>query len=220
MDLFTYYQSSHVWICKLCQYAVCPQQLKTHLRLHHYTHPTAATDVLRQDAYQKMSKQPWLDPAREPCVFPDPDSPPIPNLPIYTGYRCSQCSYIVEEALEQDIEDEQVQMQQIPLRKHATEVSPWLELTRWPEYLGTCNLVAAAALGALPDPSQEPLLVLLVQSVERLIQQSYHTIKDRRINEFDQIRINTFLSQQPKIWDRPFQIHLKPSTYTSYRQVW
>jgi hypothetical protein len=56
-------------------------------------------------------------------------------------------------------------MQQIPLWKHATEVSPWLELTRWPEYVGTCDLVAAAALGALPDPSQEPLLVLLVETV-------------------------------------------------------
>lgn len=251
-----------------------------------------------------MSKRPWLDPTREPCIYPDAGSPPIPHLPVYTGYQCPRCSYIVratgalskhirkthpelgrpvgrqgatarshelealhrgqpvscqrffpaaagssffavtpraqvkraqqaqaltpaefiraqvEEALERDLEDEERQTQQIPPRKHATEVSPWLELTRWPEYLGSCDLAAAADLGALPDPRQEPLLVLLVESVERLIQRSYRTIKDRRINEFDQVTINTFLTQRPKIWDRPIQIHLKPTTYASYRRVW
>ncbi|KAI9034791.1 uncharacterized protein KD926_005471 [Aspergillus affinis] len=302
MDLFIYHDSYRVWICKPCQYAICPRRLESHLRIHHQTHPTAATRVLRKIAHEKMAQRPWLDPATEPCIFPDPEAGPLPNLPLYTGYRCPRCSHVVrspeslakhirerhpelrrprgrqpaatrhldrhfqghpvncqrffptgagssffavtppiraervrqakaltpaefiraqvEQALEEDLEDEKRQYQQIPVRKHPTEVSPWLELTRWPDYLAACDLAAAASLGALPDPVQEPLLALFTQSVERLIQRSYQTIKDRRINEFDQIRINTFLTQQPKIWDRPIQIHLKPKTYASYRRVW
>jgi hypothetical protein len=55
--------------------------------------------------------------------------------------------------------------------------------------------------------------------VEPLIKRAYHTIQDRRINEFDQIRINSFVSR-PRIWNRLIQVDLKPSTYTRYQQVW
>jgi hypothetical protein len=55
--------------------------------------------------------------------------------------------------------------------------------------------------------------------VKWLINQAYYTIADRRINKFNQVRINTFIPQLG-IWNRPIQIHLKPSTYQHYRQVW
>jgi hypothetical protein len=106
-----------------------------------------------------------------------------------------------------------------PAQKHPTEVSPWLELTQWPRYLQGQSFTAVAALAALPDPTQEPLLVAFAGSVKRLIDRAYRTIADRRINEFDQVRINTFVPR-PGIWNRPIQIHLKPSTYQRYRQVW
>jgi hypothetical protein len=48
---------------------------------------------------------------------------------------------------------------QVPsLSAHPTEVSRWLELTRWPEYLQGQDLTAVALLGNLPDPAWEPLL--------------------------------------------------------------
>jgi hypothetical protein len=72
-----------------------------------------------------------------------------------------------------------------------------------------------AALGALPDPTKEPLLVAFAGSVKRLINRAYHTIADRRINEFDQVRINTFVPWLG-IWNRPIQIQIKPSTYQRY----
>jgi hypothetical protein len=79
-------------------------------------------------------------------------------------------------------------------------VSPWLELTQWPRYLQGQNFTAVAALGVLPDPTQEPL-VAFTGSVKRLIDHAYRTIADRRINEFDQVRINTFVPQLG-IWNR------------------
>ncbi|GFF56668.1 predicted protein [Aspergillus udagawae] len=107
----------------------------------------------------------------------------------------------------------------LSLEGHPTEVSPWLELTRWPEYLRGQDLTAVALLGYPADPVQEPLLALFSASVERLIQQAYQTIRSGQINEFDQIQINTFF-REPGVWNQPIQIHLRPKTYRQYCQVW
>jgi hypothetical protein len=40
--------------------------------------------------------------------------------------------------------------------------------------------------------------VAFAGSVKRLIDRAYCTIADRRINEFDQVRINTFVPRPPK----------------------
>jgi hypothetical protein len=91
-------------------------------------------------------------------------------------------------------------------------VSPWLELTRWPEYLRGRDLTTAALLGCPPDLDTEPLLVQFSASVQRLVSQAYHAIRSGRINEFDQIQINTF-HREPGLWTRLIQIHLRPKTY-------
>jgi hypothetical protein len=88
------------------------------------------------------------------------------------------------------------------LDPHPTEVSPWLELTQWPEYLRGQDLTAVALLGGLPDPREEPLLVQLSASVQQLIDQAYHAIREGQINEFNQVQINTFF-RQPSVWNRP-----------------
>jgi hypothetical protein len=121
--------------------------------------------------------------------------------------------------LDCDLAEEQEEGQWISEQRDSTEISPWLELTQWPKYLHDHSFATVAALAALPNQAQEPLLILFTQSVTRLIERAYQTIEDRRVNEFDQIRINSFL-QRPGIWDHPIQIHLKPSTYQRYRQVW
>jgi hypothetical protein len=74
-------------------------------------------------------------------------------------------------------------------------------------------------LGCPPDQDTEPLLVQFSASVQRLVSQAYHAIRSGRINEFDQIQINTF-HREPGLWNRPIQIHLRPKTYRQYCQVW
>ncbi|KAI9035076.1 uncharacterized protein KD926_004658 [Aspergillus affinis] len=143
----------------------------------------------------------------------------------------------VEQALQEgQAAAERADGQVLTIDPHPTAVSPWLELTRWPQYLQGQDLTAVALLGDLPDTT-EPLLEQFTASVQRLmmsdsspsaashsrlqqlIDQAYHAIKEGRINEFDQIQINTFF-RRPGIWNRPIQIHLRPATYRRYCQVW
>ncbi|OKO93023.1 hypothetical protein PENSUB_12539 [Penicillium subrubescens] len=75
----------------------------------------------------------------------------------------------VNRDIEERLADEAEQVQQITSQKHATEVSPWLDLTQWPKYLRSHSFSEVASLGMLPDPSREPLLTAFAQSVERLV---------------------------------------------------
>jgi hypothetical protein len=126
----------------------------------------------------------------------------------------------VDQALREGEAAAEVEDGQVPaLATHPTEVSPWLELTRWPEYLRGQDLTTAALLGCPPDQDTEPLLVQFSASVQRLVSQAYHAIRSGRINEFDQIQINTF-HHEPGLWNRLIQIHLRPKTYRQYCQVW
>ncbi|KAK6810555.1 hypothetical protein RU639_013754 [Aspergillus parasiticus] len=244
MDLFVYNEIYCLFICTSCHYAVTPQHLDRHLRTHHRWHPSAKTAELRQAALAEMLKKPWIEPRKELCRFPSPDSPPIPHLPVYSGLRCPLCSYVsrspqtlrshigcthpetrrprsgechrkpniaaaaepkaaqmskaefiqsqINQIYEQDQLAQTVQKQYISIEKHSSEVSPWIELTHWPEYLRGQNLASVALLGSMQDSEKEPLLIVFVQSVERLIHRAYQTIASHRINKFDQIQIKTF----------------------------
>jgi hypothetical protein len=75
----------------------------------------------------------------------------------------------------------------------AKEVSPWLQLTRWPRYLKGYPLSCLAALAALPQDGSHPILHLLCSSLDRLVEAAYQSICEDRINVFDQARINSFL---------------------------
>jgi hypothetical protein len=94
MDLFIYNATYQIWICIDYRYAVTPRQFNTHLRSHHRHHPAARTAEHRQAALAEILKQPWIEPTREPCKFPPPDSAPIPGLPVYPSLRCPCCSYM------------------------------------------------------------------------------------------------------------------------------
>ena len=107
-----------------------------------------------------------------------------------------------------------------PCENDVTEVSPWLELTRWPEYIRGHRFEDVASLARLPDPVTEPLLAAVEQSVERLTRRAFDSISSHRINEFDQVRINSFARNRPGVWERPIQIKLRGSTYSRYRQSW
>jgi hypothetical protein len=101
----------------------------------------------------------------------------------------------------------------------AKEVSPWLQLTRWPRYLKGYPLSCLAALAALPQDGSHPILHLLCSNLDRLVEAAYQSICEDRINVFDQARINSFL-QRPRATDRPLMVKLQKSTYRQYKGVW
>ncbi|KAJ5215755.1 uncharacterized protein N7498_002162 [Penicillium cinerascens] len=151
-----------------------------------------------------------------------PDMAALQNKRQRLAGTVSEAEFIQVQAnqdLQERLSAEAEQGLQITTQKHATKVSPWLELTQWPKYLQGHSFSEVASLGMLLNSSREPLLAAFAQSVERLIKRVYHTIQDRRINEFDQIRINSFVSR-PRIWERPILVDLKPCTYARYQQVW
>ncbi|KAE8549022.1 hypothetical protein EYB25_007537 [Talaromyces marneffei] len=113
-----------------------------------------------------------------------------------------------------DVASKTIQSHSVP-----TEASPWLDMTRWGDYLRGYSFQQVAPLGATPDLSQEPLLVEFASSINRIIQQAYQSIQEDRINVFDQVRINSFLQRQ-RAWDRPLFIRLKKATYRSYEHLW
>jgi hypothetical protein len=100
-----------------------------------------------------------------------------------------------------------------------TEVSPWLELTRWATYLGGHSLSAVARLGTLPVADAEPLLEIICESISRLVELAHRSVCEDRINAFDQMRINSFL-QRPRAADRPLMVNLQKSTYKRYSAIW
>lgn len=105
------------------------------------------------------------------------------------------------------------------------EQSAWLQTTEWVRYLQGRNLGAAAWLIALPHSSSkpEPDLVAILDSFDRLVEQARESIKQGKINAFDQQRINSFLrsgSRTSKASDRPLAHRLKEGTYRTYKKIW
>jgi hypothetical protein len=100
-----------------------------------------------------------------------------------------------------------------------TEVSPWLELTRWSTYLRGHSLSDAARLGALPVAGSKFLLEILCKSIDRLVDSAHRSVCEDRINAFDQMRINSFL-QRPRAADKPLMVKLQKPTYKRYSSIW
>jgi hypothetical protein len=117
------------------------------------------------------------------------------------------------------IEERQSAGQTVHANASRKEVSPWLQLTRWPEYLAGHSFEQLAALAAMPSLATEPGLFALGQSLDRLVDAAYTSICQDRINVFDQARINSFL-QRPRASDRPLMIKLQKATFRKYQAVW
>jgi hypothetical protein len=139
--------------------------------------------------------------------------------PARTLSQEEQIRAYVEEQLRQDqIEQERLRT---TIRNDAgkTEVSPWLEMTRWPRYLHNRRLPDVAPLAAPADPAREPLLRCFSDSLGRLVDAAYQSISQDKVNAFDQTRINSFIQRQ-RASDRPLLVKLQSSTYRKYKAVW
>jgi hypothetical protein len=100
-----------------------------------------------------------------------------------------------------------------------TEALPWLDLTRWTIYLAGHPLSDVAKLASLPAIGAEPLLRVLCESVNRLVELAHRSVCEDKINRFDQMRINSFL-QRPHAADWPLIVNLQESTYKRYSSIW
>ncbi|KAL4861596.1 hypothetical protein BDV12DRAFT_207891 [Aspergillus spectabilis] len=100
----------------------------------------------------------------------------------------------------------------IPAPQSATEVCPWLDLTQWAWYVQGHELAVLTQLAALPDPRTEPLLATLVDHVHYLVLQACQSIREKKVNKFDLIRINSVL-HRPRVWDRPLFIDVQDATW-------
>ena len=100
-----------------------------------------------------------------------------------------------------------------------TEASPWLDMTRWPQYARGYKLSEIAPLAYAPDPVTEPLLVELAHSIDRIVDAAHASIREDKINVFDQVRINSFM-QRPRAFDKPIMIKLREESYRNYKGAW
>lgn len=152
-------------------------------------------------------------------VTPDPEEVLNTRTPAPKSDEAAFIQAQVEFALLRSGEIADVEDSIAPTENDDTEASPWLELTRWPEYIRGHAFFDVAKLASLPDPVAEPILIAIERSVRRLVDRAFQSISSHRINEFDQVRINSFV-QRPGIWERPIQIKLRPRTYHAYCQIW
>jgi hypothetical protein len=56
------------------------------------------------------------------------------------------------------------------------DASPWLEMMRWTKYVDGHALATLAPLAYLPDPTKEPFLFQLGESLDRVVEQAYESI--------------------------------------------
>jgi hypothetical protein len=119
-----------------------------------------------------------------------------------------------------DLEDIQCRDRDVVSNNTAkSQVSPWLERTRWTRYLEGVRLGEAAALIGTPDHTNEPILAELIQAIDRLVEVAYTSVCEDKVNFFGQRRITSFLPQR-EVYSRPLIFKLQQSTYRQYKQSW
>lgn len=101
---------------------------------------------------------------------------------------------LVNEHLHHNAVEQEVQPRIYCSQTTKTEVSPWLEMTRWPRFFDGVILEETAPLAYGPNPITEALLLILSESVDRVIEQAHRSIREDKISVFDQAKINNFIS--------------------------
>jgi hypothetical protein len=134
----------------------------------------------------------------------------------------SEYDYIrlqIDEALEEGDQEAKAREGIILDNATQTEVSPWLEMTRWPKYLKGHSFSEVAPLASPADSMSEPILVEFSNSLDRIVEEAHSSICNDKVNVFDQARINSFI-QKRRAFDRTLLTKLRNSTYRRYKQVY
>jgi hypothetical protein len=83
---------------------------------------------------------------------------------------------LIDEQLTAGNEEQDARAQIYNSQVSKTEVSLWLEMTRWPRYFHGLNMADVAPLAYAANPITEPALVLLGESFDRLIELAHRSI--------------------------------------------
>ncbi|KAL3490919.1 hypothetical protein BJX62DRAFT_132052 [Aspergillus germanicus] len=94
MDRFLYLDEYRVLICKQCAYAVPPTYLTSHLKRHLHQYSGFENRAALSALEKQLRGFSLVNPLEESVVFPGPDRPPLPGVPLHNGFRCRDCFYI------------------------------------------------------------------------------------------------------------------------------
>ncbi|PVH90612.1 hypothetical protein DM02DRAFT_734499 [Periconia macrospinosa] len=84
----------------------------------------------------------------------------------------------IDEALEESDKETRKREDVILDNAGQTEVSQWLEMTRWPKYLQGYSFGEVAPLASPADPASEPILIEFSDSVDRIVEEAHRSIQN------------------------------------------
>lgn len=93
-------------------------------------------------------------------------------------------------------------------------------MTRWPRYFDGLEPASVAALAYAANPTTEPALHLITESVDRVVEQAHKSICEDKVNVFDQAKINSFLSGRSERTERMIMVKLQKQTFRAYKSLW
>ena len=109
-----------------------------------------------------------------------------------------------------------------PLGTYPLSLEPWLEVTRWHQYLHGHRLQDVAQLIRLPThttiENSDRQLLALIDVFDKLIDEARTTILADEASVFDQHRVNSFI--RGRQYHRPLLVKLQEGTYKRYKKVW
>jgi hypothetical protein len=127
---------------------------------------------------------------------------------------------LVDEQLAAGTQEQDARAQIYSSHISKTEISPWLEMTRWPRYFHGLNLAEVAPLAYAANPITEPALVVLSESFDRLIERAHQSICKDKISVFDQAQINSFTTGYSDKRNRMLVVKLQKNTFRAYKGLW
>jgi hypothetical protein len=146
--------------------------------------------------------------------------PPEKSARETLGQDAAIYQALVEEQLAVHCLEREVREKMYSSQVSKTEISPWLEKTRWPRYFHGLNTADVAPLAYAANPITEPSLVLLGESFDQLIERAHQSICKDKMSVFDQARINSFNTDRPGEHDRMLMVKLLKSTFRAYKGIW
>lgn len=144
----------------------------------------------------------------------DAISPPCPELWNQVQDQLDEQEQIASTTIRSTY-----QYQDLSNNQYSIQLTPWLEVTHWINFLRSQNLrfVVHLTLLSISDSSDYTLTAIL-QAFDRIIEEGREFVRQDRISVFDQHRINSFIRNRS--YHRPILIKLKKATYRYYQTVW
>jgi hypothetical protein len=104
MDVFEFLPNFRVTVCKLCQSAIYPSAIGTHLRRSHARYNSSLASKLQiwtftNEILPRLIEFSLLDLRNEPVIVPAIEQTPLPYLRVYNGFSYSYCS-VVSQAVD------------------------------------------------------------------------------------------------------------------------